>query len=433
MGRPFPFPDWTLYALAIGGIVLSWLNVRFGLVAIAVAIGISPEYQTEMIRNLRLEDFVMGAVFLAWLLRKGSKQKPLLPFTPLNRLWFFWLLTGGFSVAFGIALGTLPSGWTGLFYWLKRLELALLFWVVADSVRSKSDVRWLATAGMIGAVLSAAIGWHQKWLNPPREDVHWNAYKVGGPPGEKNNVFAQYLVFNGLVALALGFSLYPSQAAWLPFALAGFIVVPILFSFSRSSVAALTLGGVSLVGVFYRRWLPLLLVGYFLLPVLIPPVVQRRLQQLSWERFKVERLFGYLHALEDTLAINPVTGAGLGFKGFNAYENQYANTLAQEGFLGLLAFLSLLWGTLRLLHKALSATTDPYLRGILQGCFAGTIAYAIAGLSGVPLLAIRPSETFWFWTGLCAGIWRIVVLGGEEAMDEAGEPETVATPAGKAQ
>jgi hypothetical protein len=426
MARPFPFPDWVLYTLVVGGIVLTWRDLRFGLAAIAIAIGISPEYQTEMIRNLRLEDFVMGTVFLAWLLRKVSRRESLLPFTPLNHLWFFWLLTGGLAVIFGLALGTLPSIWTGLFYWLKRLELALLFWVVADCVRSKSDVQWLATVGMMGAVLSAAIGWHQKWLNPPRENVNWNAYKVSGPPGEKNNVFAQYLVFNGLVALALGFSLYPSQAAWLPFALAGFIVVPILFSFSRSSMASLTLGGIALTGVFYRRWLPLLLVAYFLLPVLIPSVVQRRLEQLSWERFKVERLGGYFHALEDTLANNPLTGHGLGFRGFNAYENQYANTLAQEGFLGLLAFLALLWGALCMLREALKATTNSYLRGILQGCFAGMIAYAIAGLSGVPLLAIRPSETFWLWMGLCAGIWRITVVDGEEeAIDEMSEPEAV--------
>jgi len=121
-----------------------------------------------------------------------------------------------------------------------------------------------------------------------------------------------------------------------------------------------------------------------------------------------------------------LTGHGLGFRGFNAYENQYANTLAQEGFLGLLAFLALLWGALCMLREALAATTNSYLRGILQGCFAGIIAYAIAGLSGVPLLAIRRSETFWFWMGLCAGIWRITVVGGEEeAMDEMSEPEAV--------
>ena len=67
MARPYPFPDWVLYALGVGGIVLTWHDLRFGLAAIAI--GISPEYQTEKIRNLRLEDFIMGMMFLAWLLR----------------------------------------------------------------------------------------------------------------------------------------------------------------------------------------------------------------------------------------------------------------------------------------------------------------------------------------------------------------------------
>ena len=404
-----PFPAWMVYGIAILGGVLTWKDLRFGLAAIALSIGISPELRTDLAKDLRLEDFVIAATLLAWALRKLSNREQLIPDTPLNRLWGWWLFAGALSVILGIALGTVPSYKVSLFHWLKRLELALLFWMMADSVRSVSDVRFLATSGMIGAVLSSFIGWHQKWLNPPREDAHWNAYKVQGPVGEKSNVYAQYLVFNTLVGLALGFSLHPSPALWLPFALAGFMLVPVLFSFSRSAMAALGLGVVALVGVFHRRWLPLLLIAYLLLPAIIPSIVQQRLEALSWERFKVERLGGYIASLQETLSTNPLTGHGLGFAGFNRYENQYANTFAHEGFLGLLAFLALLWGVLKMQRQALELTDDPYLRGILQGCYAGTIAFLVAGLSGVPMLAIRPAETFWFWTGLTAGIWRLVL------------------------
>jgi hypothetical protein len=78
---------------------------------------------------------------------------------------------------------------------------------------------------------------------------------------------------------------------------------------------------------------------------------------------------------------------------------------------------------LKMQNETLQMVSDPYLRGIVQGCFAGTIAYCIAGLSGVPLLAIRPSETFWFWTGLCAGIWRLGVFGQAEETTEELESE----------
>jgi hypothetical protein len=419
MGQGFPFPDWVLYGIAALGILLTWRDVRFGLAAIAVSIGISPEFQTETVSNLRLEDLVMAAVFVAWGLRKLRDREPLVPATPLNRLWVFWLLAGGVSVLLGSVLGTLPSEKNGLFYWLKRLELALLFWVVADCVRSWADVRWLTTAGMVGAALSAAVGWHQKWLNPPREDVHWNAYKVKGPPGEKNNVYAQYLVLNALIGLALGLSLFPSRAAWVPLGLTGMMVVPILFAFSRSAVAAMGAGVVALVGVFQRRWMPFLLIAYFVVPAIVPSIVQKRMEQLSWERFKVERLNGYISAVKETLPRNPITGQGLGFAGFNRYENQYANTFAQEGLLGLAAFVALLVGVLRMQRETLALTTDPYLRGIVQGCFAGTIAYLIAGLSGVPLLAIRPAESFWFWTGVSAGVWRLVAASGDIAAEPA--------------
>ncbi len=424
--QAMPLPNWLLYGIAILGALLTWRDVRFGLAAVAIAIGISPELRTDLAKDLRLEDFVIAAVVLSWFLRKVSTGERLIPETPLNRLWSWWLVAGALSIVFGILLGTVPSVKTSAFHWLKRLELALLFWVVADSVRSLKDVRFLATAGLVGALLSSYIGWHQKWMNPPREDVHWNAYKVGGPPGEKSNVYAQYLVFNTLVGLALGFSLYPSSASWLPFALTGIMVVPVLFSFSRSAMAAFGLGTVALVGVFHRRWLPLLLVAYFLIPAVVPSVVQRRLSELSWERFKVERLGGYIASVRETFSRNPLTGRGLGFAGFNRYENQYANTLAHEGVLGLLAFVALLFGVLKMLREATVLTNDPYLLGILQGSYAGTIAFLIAGLSGVPLLAIRPSETFWFWTGLCAGIWRLAWDQAVSVQEETARLETEA-------
>lgn len=422
-------PNWLMYGIAIVCGLLTWKDVKWGLTGIAIAIGISPEYRTEIAKDLRLEDFVMVAVFLAWLLHKAKDREPLVPITPLNGLWVVWLATGAMSVLVGLALGSLTNAKIGLFHWFKRLELLLLFWMVADRTRSLADVRWLTVSGLVGAFLSSFIGWQQKWLNPPREEVHFNAYKVGGPAGEKSNVYAQYLIFNALIGLALALSLHPTPAMWLPLALAGFMVVPIVFSFSRSAMAAFGLGAVSLTAVFHRRYLPLLLFAYFLLPILLPAVVRQRLQTISWESFKVERLGAYTASFKETVRVNPLTGRGLGFAGFNRYENQYANTFAHEGLLGLAAFLALIWGVLRMQNETLQLVADPYLRGIVQGCFAGTIAYCIAGLSGVPMLAIRPSETFWFWTGLCAGIWRLAVFSesdSERFEDERFEEERLA-------
>lgn len=428
-------PKWLIYGVAVVCGLLTWRDVKWGLTGIAIVIGVSPEYRTEFAKDLRLEDFIIVAVFLAWLIQKYRNREPLIPFTPLNGLWLFWLFTGIISVLLGLVLGTLPSWKAGFFHWFKRLELSLLFWMVADRVRSIADVKWLAAGSMIGALLSSYIGWQQKWLkwsNLGGDQLtgNYNAYKVSGPEGEKSNVYAQYLVFNTLVGLALTWSLHPQPGGWFPAALAGLTIVPILFSFSRSAIAALGVGVINLVGAFHRRWLPFILIAIVAVPPLLPSLVKDRLGTISWERFKVERLGGYIAAVKETLPVNPLTGQGLGFAGFNRYENQYANTLAREGILGLIAFLALIWGILKMQNETLRMVSDPYLQGILQGCFAGTIAYCVAGLSGVPMLAIRSSETFWFWTGLCAGIWRLEVLGegaeGEVEIEEfSGESVTV--------
>ncbi len=268
---------------------------------------------------------------------------------------------------------------------------------------------------MSGALLSSYIGWQQRWLkwNTANGEPtgNYNAYKVSGPEGEKSNTYAHYLVFNTLIGLALAWSLFPLPSGWFPAMLVGLTIIPVLFSFSRAAIGGFTVGIISLASVFHRRWLPVLVIAMVIIPPLLPTILQQRLQMLSWERFKVERLGGYIAAVNETLPINPLTGRGLGFAGFNRYENQYANTLAREGILGLIAFLALIWGIFKMHNETLRMTSDPYLCGIVQGCFAGTIAFCIAGLSGVPMLAIRPSETFWFWTGLCAGIWRLAEFG----------------------
>ncbi len=411
-------PDWLVYGIAIVCGLLTWRDIKWGLTGIAIAIGISPEYRTEFAKDLRLEDFVMIAVFLAWLLHKAKDREPIIPYTPLNGLWGFWIFAGAISVLVGLALGTLPNWKTGFFHWFKRVELALLFWMVADRVRSLADVKWLAVSGMIGALLSSYIGWQQKWIK--WDDTNgeasgsYPAYRVAGPEGEKPNVYAQYLVFNALIGFALAWSLYPTPQSWFPAALAGLTIVPILFSLSRSAIGALAAGILGLTGVFYRKWLPVVLIAMFVVPSMLPSLLQNRLKTLSWESFENERLSGYSVAIKETFSVNPLTGRGLGFTGFNRYENQYANTLAREGILGLLAFLALIWGVFKMHNETLRMINDPYLCGIVQGCFAGTIAFCIAGLSGVPMLAIRPSETFWFWTGLCAGIWRLAVFGVTE-------------------
>lgn len=106
-------PNWLIYGVAVICGFLTWRDVKWGLTGLAIAIGISPEYRTEFAKDLRLEDFVMVAVFLAWLIQKARDREPLIPFTPLNRLWGFWLFTGAISVLLGLALGTLPS-WKSL-------------------------------------------------------------------------------------------------------------------------------------------------------------------------------------------------------------------------------------------------------------------------------------------------------------------------------
>ncbi len=78
-------PNWLIYGVAVICGLLTWRDVKWGLTGIAIAIGISPEYRTEFAKDLRLEDFVMVAVFLAWLIQKARDREPIIPFTPPQR------------------------------------------------------------------------------------------------------------------------------------------------------------------------------------------------------------------------------------------------------------------------------------------------------------------------------------------------------------
>jgi O-antigen ligase len=247
-----------------------------------------------------------------------------------------------------------------------------------------------------------------------------------GPFVSKNH-FAGYAVMAGLLAagLAIGLADHARRRHrdWTASPQAGVVVLAIvaaltmalaaLASLSRGGAIALAAGAVALVSLLVVRargggrgranLLPsLALAGVLglILIILVPPATHERLQSLGGASFRLDT---WRDSLRMSLT-SPVVGQGLGafhdayprFKREHWYvrvehaENDYIETLAESGILGLGAALA--GGALLLLGagRGILSSRDRVVRGIGMGAVAGLVALAVH--SGVDFNLRIPSN-----------------------------------------
>jgi O-antigen ligase len=246
-----------------------------------------------------------------------------------------------------------------------------------------------------------------------------------GPFVSKNH-FAGYVAMAALLAAGLALGLADRARRrnrdWTASPQAGAVVLAMvaalamalagLASLSRGGAIALTAGAAALVSLLVVRarggrsrtsLLPSLALAGVLglvLIVLVPPATHERLQSLGGASFRLDT---WRDALRMSLT-SPVVGQGLGafhdayprFKRDHWYvrvehaENDYIETLAESGILGLGVVLA--GGTLLFLGAGRGALSgpDPVVRGIGMGAVAGLVALAVH--SGVDFNLRIPSN-----------------------------------------
>ena len=88
-------------------------------------------------------------------------------------------------------------------------------------------------------------------------------------------------------------------------------------------------------------------------------------------------------------------------------DNQYFTVLVESGFLGLLAFLYLMWRLGRLAFETFKKEGSRYYQGLFLGYFIGFMGLLVHALSANTFILIRVMEPFWLITGIMVNLPEI--------------------------
>ena len=370
--------------------------------------------------TLRLDDYIIAIIGLAWLVRLAVyKEAAVLRRTPLNAPIFAYIAFSFFVTLFGALTGRLNLT-TGFFYVMKYLEYTVIYFLVVNYVRDRGQVRRLLVAALVTAVIIAAVATAQI---PARGRV---TAPFEGEQSEPNTL-GGYLVLLMAMALAFAGETKTPRVRWLSLAATGVMVLPLAYTYSRTSWLAFAAMLLATIAMSRNKAMYLVMVAAFLIiMVAFPPeaLIERATYTLSSQRdsvnfmgFTIEpsagaRLQAWTTAAQ-ALAEYPLLGAGV--TGYGLIDTQYPRVIAETGFIGLALFLWLLWcvaGTgVDLLRQAGTEIEIVLAKGFLAG-FVGLLVH---GIGANTFIIVRIMEPMWLLAGLVGA--TLLMLEQEQAAE----------------
>ncbi len=356
---------------------------------------------------VRIEDLILTTVCLAWLARAAIfKDVGLVRKTPLNAPILAYTATLIIATLLGTFAGNVRP-LHGFFFTLKYVEYFVVYFMAVNHLRDERQLRRLLGTALVTCAISAIMGIAQI---PSGDRV---SAPFEGKYGEPNT-FGGYLVL--MLALVLGYALaarsVPGQLSW--FALGALVVVPLLYTLSRSSWLAAVPMLVTLILLSPRRLILMVAVGIAIVagPLLFPKQVADRYNytlndkadrgeyQVAGKRLDTStsaRLDSWKQGVEGW-SRRPLFGYGV--TGFAFMDAQYVRVLIEAGLMGLAAFLWLLWRILRLGWDAYRQSLGTRFHGLTLGYLAGFAALLVHGIGANTFIIVRIMEPFWFLTGI---------------------------------
>ncbi len=415
--------------LSIAGALLlivlfaSFLNTELALHIVLLSMLLSPEIVVGGVGGislgkpsvkgdvlvLRVEDLILVAVAFAWLARTALfKELGLVRKTPLNPAIFAYIASLILATLWGVFAGFVPP-LRGFFFTLKYIEFFVVYFMTVNLVREERQAFRLLTTAFVTCAIAAIIGITQI---PSAERV---AAPFEGQYGEPNT-FGGYLVL--MLALVLAYALsapsHMSQLRWAAFAI--LIVVPLLYTLSRSSWLAAIPMLLTLIVLSPRRLTLLTALGLLVVigaSIMPKQVVDR--YNYTWNATYDRGEYRIGNARLDTstsarleswsTGFNAWTKQplfGYGVTGFGFIDAQFVRVLIESGLMGLAAFLWLLSCILRMAWSTYRQTIGTRLEGLSLGYLAGILAMVTHSIGANTFIIVRIMEPLWFLTGIVA-------------------------------
>ena len=406
-----------LGTLAFAIFTITFVKFEWGLYILIFSMLLSPEItigetagsSLERGVTLRSEDFLLAVIGLSWFAKNAvNKELGLFLKTSLNKPIFFYILACMISTGIGVAFGGVGIKTSFLFI-LKYIEYFIVFFMIANHIEDTDQIKRFVFCLLLTCFITSIIGILQI---PGGERI---SAPFEGERGEPNTL-GGYLLFVGAIAAGLLIKAENSKSKHLLIVLLVAMILPFLFTQSRSSYLGLV-PVCFILGLLTKRKIiviGLLSIAFIMSPLLLPSQVKNRIlytftqpKESGQVRVGDVRLDTSTSARIATLKEimtdwpkKPVFGYGV--TGYGFIDSQLPRVLIETGILGLFAFLYLIYSIIRLTINNLKELKTPYFQGLTIGFFAGTIGLLFHSLGANTFIIVRIMEPFWFFAGIIA-------------------------------
>lgn len=413
---------------AVSSVIVGFItlvNTNIALIILIFSMLLSPEipiaHVPERAVVVRIDDILIMVVFFTWLAKMAvNKELGLLKKTPLNKPIISYILVCILFTAKGILIGEVMFT-KAFFYILKYIEYAFLYFIFANNITDKKNVKQFVGILLLTAFIVGSYGYFQiaqgvSRISAPFEGEHLEPNTLGG-----------YLVL--IQGITLGLFLYASskKLKLLLGLFAVFLIPPFLFTLSRSAYIAFIPMYIMLILLTKRNkalLISLAILGIVLLPTILPKEVIDRVMYTFTGRHTFEAA-GMRFGLETSAAAriwhfrstlikwrqSPIFGHGITGIGF--IDGQYPLVLGELGLVGLGIFLWLLSKVFKTGYRTFRLSSDEFSKGLSLGFIAGFCGLLVQALTANIFIIVRIMEPFWLLAATVTVLLQI-----------AGKPET---------
>ncbi|OGW84240.1 MAG: hypothetical protein A2Z83_08145, partial [Omnitrophica bacterium GWA2_52_8] len=396
-----------LVCLALIYFLISFASTSFALGLVAIAMIFSPEislggFSMRRAFTLRIEDFLIPIMLLAWMARSAvQKKRSFFLKTPLNQPLLALVLFSFVSSAVGVTRGTVDL-MPAFFYQAKIIEYLVLFYVVLNFIETEKQVRLF----LFFTLLTVAFLAFYTLIQVPRAEMY-SIHRITTPFEDRPQpaTAGGYLAFSFLLVFCIMLHQKSGFRRIIFFILSVMVLVPLLYTFSRTAYISLAGGLLLLAFVNKNKWVRFLILGGIAVcPIILPASVKDRIAY-TWEDGKhADRAYGVdqssgerVNAFRrswNAVKQNPILG--LGIASWEYPDSQYARTLHELSFIGLGLWLWVFLRLFKISRWLYAASPTGTLKGLALGYCAGVIGILFHCTGSCTLYIVRIMEPFWF-------------------------------------
>lgn len=361
--------------------------------------------------TLRLDDLLLVVIGLLWLARIAIySDLGVFTKTPLNRQIAWYTFACIISTGVGMIFGRVEF-LAGSFFTLKYIEYFLVYFLVANNLKSRTQVRNYTVALLVVCLIVSVIGISMVPLTG-RATALFEGTGEGIRAGNTEpNSFGGYLILMLGLTLGLLLTQESKKVKMALFSLASIVLFTIGATLSRSSYLALIPLYCSLL--FFSKRRTSLLIGGLLVAVplitMTPQAFRDRITftytqapeagqvvvgQSHLDTSTSARLFSWKYALTEGFPQHPILGWGI--TGYRFMDAQYPRILVEIGILGFAMFLWIVITLFRFAKNHYQRATDPLLKGVSLGFLVGHIALLTHAIGANSFIIVRIMEPYWF-------------------------------------